>query len=163
LAVVDNAYGQFAPFSLAPEATKTTAATTAATATTTETFLDVDGSGNWYDITVSATRAACGGGSDDGGDGDEVVFSRTFMGRLETGSDLVTDPAMGQKAGTTQGTRQGAGQAATATSHPVLSADVFGPPGWAKLRPRQAAEGAEAGGGGLGLCASKDACAALVT
>jgi phospholipase C len=40
---------------------------------------DVSRSGNWYDLTVTADRG----------------FVRRFAGRLETGKDGVSDPAMG--------------------------------------------------------------------
>lgn len=41
----------------------------------------VAGSGNWYDLTVTALD--CG-----------VEFTRRFMGKMETGKDTTTDPAM---------------------------------------------------------------------
>jgi hypothetical protein len=41
----------------------------------------VSGSGNWYDLTVSVASSGC--------------FSRRFGGRMETGVDTITDPAMG--------------------------------------------------------------------
>jgi phospholipase C len=42
----------------------------------------VSKSGNWYDLTVSVTIA------------ENPVFQRRFMGRMETGVDTISDPAM---------------------------------------------------------------------
>eukprot|EP01116_Phalansterium_solitarium_P008712 TRINITY_DN22675_c0_g1_i2.p1 TRINITY_DN22675_c0_g1~~TRINITY_DN22675_c0_g1_i2.p1 ORF type:complete len:683 (+),score=260.03 TRINITY_DN22675_c0_g1_i2:82-2130(+) len=43
----------------------------------------VSASGNWYDISVTATSPLLGG------------FARRYMGRMETGVDTTSDPAMG--------------------------------------------------------------------
>ena len=48
----------------------------------TATSFDVSKSGNWYDIAVTTSN--------------EKLFLRRFMGKMETGKDTTTDPAMGR-------------------------------------------------------------------
>lgn len=66
--IAANAYRQDGPWSLdiAPGGTATTA-------------WNLEGSGNWYDFSVHAPG-----------------FERRFAGRMETGRDSISDPAMGQ-------------------------------------------------------------------
>lgn len=65
--IVDNAYGA------APTFRVVVAGATA------NVRLDVSGSGRWYDVTVADPAAA---------------LERRFMGRIENGTDSITDPAM---------------------------------------------------------------------
>lgn len=51
--------------------------------------INVAGSGNWYDFTVQTT-SSCDGKT-------TATFSRTFMGKMETGRQTTTDPAMAGK------------------------------------------------------------------
>jgi hypothetical protein len=44
--------------------------------------------GHWYDFSVTAAAAGSGGGA------APVVHERRFMGRMETGVDTISDPAM---------------------------------------------------------------------
>ncbi len=45
--------------------------------------IPINASGNWYDFTVKSRESIC-------------KFSRRFMGRMETGQDSISDPAMGK-------------------------------------------------------------------
>ena len=45
------------------------------------TLIDVSKNGNWYDLAITVSN--------------EKLFLRRFMGRMETGKDSITDPAMG--------------------------------------------------------------------
>ena len=44
---------------------------------------DISASGNWYDFSASVM-----------GDGDVKCYDRRFAGRMETGKDTISDPAM---------------------------------------------------------------------
>ena len=74
--VADNAYGLGGPWEYS------------STAGPIAHEVPVAASGNWYDFTVTASGDGCGG----------RVFSRRFMGHLETGKVTTTDPAMGRAA-----------------------------------------------------------------
>lgn len=67
--IVDNAYG-LASLEFTVNAGETVVQ-----------YLIVSQSGNWYDFTVAKSDSDC--------------FSRRFGGRMETGEDTITDPAMG--------------------------------------------------------------------
>jgi phospholipase C len=49
-------------------------------------LFNVQKSGNWYDITITAITST----------NEKSCFIRRFMGRVETGKDSISDPAMGQ-------------------------------------------------------------------
>lgn len=70
--VQDNAYGQ-----LGDEVVTLTVPA----GTTQQLMVKTADSGNWYDLTVSLSPTNC--------------FSRRFLGRMETGKDTISDPAMG--------------------------------------------------------------------
>jgi phospholipase C len=73
--IVDNAYGQGGPWVFPLAGGQPGVATP----------VDVTGSGAWYDLTVTAAVP---------GAGAAPLFTRRFMGRMETGADSVSDPAM---------------------------------------------------------------------
>lgn len=91
--VIDNAYGSFDAVTVSvPAEDKTN-----------EVF-SVQASGNWYDITINLI-------SND----DKTCFSRRFMGRLETGFDSISDPAMSNGL---------PGLWSTNNDHPILSENI---------------------------------------
>jgi len=73
ITITDNAYGG-APLSL----------TLAGGAAPTAVPVPVKASAQWYDLSVSATSST----------GAALVWARRFMGRMETGADSTSDPAM---------------------------------------------------------------------
>jgi phospholipase C len=79
VSVVDNAYGLLGG---GPRALDAATGTGLAVATA--------ASGHWYDFTVTTT--GCGDAAGD-------AFARRFMGRMETGRDTTTDPAMARGRG----------------------------------------------------------------
>ena len=98
--IVDNAYGAAATVE------------TVAAGTKVELKVDVSASGNWYDLTVGVVDPSVGvdllkvsaflsrTASEDGRPGPSTGSTschvRRFMGRMETGLDTISDPAMGK-------------------------------------------------------------------
>jgi len=57
--------------------------------------VDVGGSGNWYDLEVTAIGGAA------------FAYKRRCMGRMETGKDTISDPAMAARVPPQRGVRVG--------------------------------------------------------
>ena len=53
-----------------------------------------DAQGCWYDLTVTASLASDAAGVGKRGGPPPTPFTRRFMGRMETGRDTISDPAM---------------------------------------------------------------------
>lgn len=96
--IIDNAYGNFDAVTVSVPAMDKT-----------DKLFSVQASGNWYDITTSLIS------NNDKTNNDKTCFSRRFMGRLETGFDSISDPAM--SAGLP-------GLWITNNEHPILSENV---------------------------------------
>jgi hypothetical protein len=88
--LVDNAYGQLGDEVLT---------LTVPARQTVQRSIATGASGNWYDLTATVQSESC--------------YQRRFMGRMETGKDGISDPAMGAGIVGLWGTR---------TEHPPLPA-----------------------------------------
>ena len=76
--IIDNAYHLGGPWKLNPD--KIILSQT----------INIASSGNWYDFTVETTTTCTS-------NNNMNTFARTFMGKMETGQQTITDPAMAGK------------------------------------------------------------------
>ena len=98
--------------------------------------VDVSGSGNWYDLSVTVaasttptTSSSLSSSSSSSSSGGSVKFAflRRFMGRMETGVDSISDPAMSTGvpvASTTLQGLQGISSRPHLDSHPDIPESV---------------------------------------
>lgn len=79
--------------------------------------MSVANSGHWYDLSVAATPSAS----------TAAVLYRRYMGRLETGADTTSDPAMARGAPVAGRAKDGLDGQHTAVhpaSHPVVDVRI---------------------------------------